>query len=186
MASTRSTNTVAAHSTRVWIAITFVASVAVLGLTVLLGRPKEVTLSASWAQRFASLDSLRGAAALVVVGQVEGIVYEGDDAQSPGVATTRFSFAVERTIKGRASATIVVKQTGGRLGNTVQRVADDPPMAVNDRYLLYLTRVTGGPYDGDYVVLGGPDGRFAVAVDGTLRSLGSVALQAGTSVTVIR
>jgi hypothetical protein len=159
---------------------------AAVGAGLLASHKQDVVLSASWAQGYSSLGDLRKAAALVAVGHVAGIVYEGEDVLSPGVATTRYSFVVDRLIKGQAAGTIVVKQTGGHLGDVLQRIEDDPLMAAGDRYVLFLSRVSGGPYDGDYIVLGGPDGRVAVDANGELRSLGQVDLGATKNVSDLR
>jgi hypothetical protein len=73
-------------------------------------------------------------------------------------------------VKGSPVGTIVVKQTGGKLGSTIQEVRDDQLMKVGARYVLYLQRVPTGPYSGDYFVVGGGQGRLDVDSLGHLSS----------------
>jgi hypothetical protein len=149
--------------------------------------PSAVVLRPSWAMGFASLHELQAAADLVVVARVSDIVTEGSDMVTPEIPATIFRMTIERTLKGTSGQTILVKQTGGWLNGTRFVVEGDPLMQGGDRYLLYLARVPGGPYverygPDVYFVLGGPDGRFAIAPSGQLTSLGQVVLPAGATV----
>lgn len=66
-----------------------------------------------------------------------------------------------------------------------QIVEDDPLRVVGQRYLLYLSLVPDGPYAGDYFVLGGSQGRFAVDAGGKLTPIGSVPAPAGVTAATI-
>lgn len=176
---------------RLWL---LVASTTVLGLAVagLLASPRvaappTVVLHPSWAMGYASVDELQAAADLAVVARVSDVVAEGPDLVVPEIPATVFRLAVERTLKGAPGPTILVVQTGGLLHGTHFMMEGDPLMRSGDRYLLYLARVPSGPYverygTDVYFVLGGPDGRFAVAPSGQLTPLGQVVLPAGTTV----
>jgi hypothetical protein len=144
-----------------------------------------VYVDASWSYSYASTAELAQHATIVVVGTVNGVVAEGPDAMSPTLATTRFAFGVDRVVKGSASTSVVVKQSGGALGAIQQVIADDPLMVAGQRYLLYLAQVPTGPYAGDYYVLGGAQGRFAVGPQGQLVPLGSVQAPVGVTATSI-
>lgn len=123
---------------------------------------RRVAIEASWSRFYSGVADLGKNADLVAVGDVVGIAYEGSDKQTQDIAATGFVFRpIAMNLAG--SADIIVKQTGGRLGNVVQEVTDDPLMQVGSQYLLFLRRVTDGPYIGQYFVLGGPQGRFEVA-----------------------
>ncbi len=139
------------------------------------------TVFTSWAVGYSSTADLGAHADLVVVGTNSSVASEGPDQFSPSVAATRYVVSVDRFVKGSGNKSIVVKQTGGRLGNVRQVVEDDPQMVVGQRYLLYLALVPDGPYAGDYFVLGGPQGRFAVDAGGSLTPIGSVPAPAGVT-----
>ncbi|HWP62970.1 MAG TPA: hypothetical protein VNO86_05825, partial [Candidatus Binatia bacterium] len=154
-----------------------VAGLAVVGLLAYLqgaapgtapAAPSTIVLHPSWAMGYDSLDGLRAAADLAVVVRVSEVVAEGADLETPEIPASVFRMTIERTIKGTSGPTVFVIQTGGRLHGIRFVLEDDPLMEVGDRYVLYLTRVPGGPYverygPDIYAVVGGPDGRFAVA-----------------------
>jgi hypothetical protein len=138
-------------------------------------------LHASWAFNYSSTADLAEHSDVVLVGTISKVATEGEDQLSPGVAATQYVVSVDRYVKGTGAKSIVVKQSGGRLGSVRQVVEGDPPMVVGNRYLLYLSRVPDGPYAGNYIVLGGPQGRFGVDSSDKLTPIGSVTAPEGVN-----
>jgi hypothetical protein len=182
MASTRSIS----YSGRyLLIALGTVCVVVLIGAVLLANagpKPATVLIHPSWAMGYDSASALAADADVVLVGTPVAVASEGPDAETPETAATRFSLDVSRVLKGSAAKQIIVKQTGGRIGDVTQVVPDDPTFVIGQRYVLFLRRVSSGPYVGDYFVLGGPAGRFRVADDGAVTAIGSVEVPAGTTV----
>lgn len=142
--------------------------------------PIEQVVPASWARGYADIADLAADADLVIEGTVRTLV-TGPGGTPP---MTRVGIDVARVLQGDAGASIEVFQTGGTTPDGSWVVLGDPPMEVGDHALLFLRRIDGGVSAGAYMVLGGPQGRFDVADDGTIGPVGdpSVTLSPGTTV----
>jgi hypothetical protein len=80
---------------------------------------------------------------------------------------TYTKFQVQRVLKGQAPAMVVVKQLGGIVGTTVQKVAGVRRLNPGERTVLFLR--PGDVNDGTLVITGLMQGNFSVrtAQDGT-------------------
>lgn len=144
----------------------------------------------SWAHGYRSLGELDEAADLVVEGRVAEVKADGwvepdrPIPRAPTIPQSLVGVDVLQRIKGRAPDRVVVTQTGGEAKGSVTEVEGDPLMRQGDHVLLYLRRAEGEDL---YVVLGGPQGRFAVGDDGTLSTVGepAVDLPEGTNLSEI-
>lgn len=142
----------------------------------------EHRVTVSWAQDVESPRDGLAKADVVLIGRVIGISSEGADAESPALPATTFTLSVERALKGTPGVVIQVKQTGGRdTSGALTIVDDDPLLTVGEHDLLFLHRITSGPYAGAYFVIGGADGRIAIAADGTLMPRGNMTLPRGAT-----
>ena len=73
---------------------------------------------------------------------------------------TRWDLWVERVVYGAAPAgPVQVATAGGRVGDLIQTVSEQPELKLDHRYLLLLRQRA----DGQFVVLGGPDGLLPVS-----------------------
>lgn len=81
---------------------------------------------------------------------------------------TYTKFQVQRSLKGQAPPMLIVKQLGGRVGATVQKVAGVRHLQPGQEVVLFLR--PGEENDGTLVITGLMQGNFAVGVDqnGTL------------------
>jgi hypothetical protein len=116
---------------------------------------------ASWAQSYADLGSLKKDSDLAIIGMVTGV--SGQTVRA-GVPFTDFNVRVIRTLQEPrtplASSTIIVHQTGGRVGpNRYVMVHDDPLFRIGETMALFLSQYAPG----HFAVLGGPQGRFEVS-----------------------
>jgi hypothetical protein len=117
----------------------------------------------SYAEAYDNVDDSTRASDVVVLARGIKILETSEDKLSTGLVSTRFTFTVVQSFKGKiqVGTTLVVKQPGGAAGNMRTIVDGDPLMHETGTYLLFLKRVVGGPYDGDFFTLGGPSGRLA-------------------------
>ena len=81
---------------------------------------------------------------------------------------TYTKFQVQRTLKGQAPPMLIVKQLGGRVGTTVQKVAGVRHLQPGEQTVLFLR--PGDLNDGTLVITGLMQGNFSVrtAQNGTL------------------
>lgn len=81
---------------------------------------------------------------------------------------TYTKFQVQRTLKGQAPAMVIVKQLGGRVGPTVQKIAGVRHLRPGEQAVLFLR--PGDENDGTLVITGLMQGNFSVrfAQDGAL------------------
>jgi hypothetical protein len=81
---------------------------------------------------------------------------------------TYTKFQVQRTLKGQAPPMVIVKQLGGRVGSTVQKVAGVRGLQPGEQAVLFLR--PGDENDGTLVITGLMQGNFSVrfAQDGAL------------------
>jgi hypothetical protein len=73
---------------------------------------------------------------------------------------TYTKFQVQRALKGRAPAIVIVKQLGGIVGTTVQKVAGVRRLEPGERAVLFLR--PGDLNDGTLVITGLMQGNFSV------------------------
>jgi hypothetical protein len=111
------------------------------------------TAGPAWAERQpVALPALCARASLVVVAEattVEGRWRAGE----PGGIESVVTFAVTRTVRGRAPDWLSVVVPGGRVGRLTERVSEAAEFRTDARYLLLLTS------DGsDWRLEGGVDG----------------------------
>ena len=120
-----------------------------------------VSLDASWAKLYHSFTDLKHAADLVV----QGTVTQVRQTASPTDGTppsTDFLFTVSKVLQDPAhrlrGTTLTLHQTGGRVGNTLYQVDDDPLFQTGEQSILFLHEYQPG----FYFVIGGPSGRFVI------------------------
>ena len=70
---------------------------------------------------------------------------------------TNYTFEVEQTLKGSESGRITITTVGGRVGNTILRVAGMPSFAVGESAVVFLEK--SGQYN---TVVGLTQGKFSV------------------------
>lgn len=129
-------------------------------------------LHVSYPVAYGTLGRLKADADAVVVAHIADIVYQGPDPQDHSLPLTQYRAVVEEALAGDVPSTLLINQTAGAV-NGLSTVSDgDPVMAVGDRYVLYLHLVVDGPAAGVYFIIGGPQGRLAVAKDGSLHKVG--------------
>ena len=73
---------------------------------------------------------------------------------------TYTKFQVTKSLKGQAQQTFTIKQIGGRVGNTVQKVAGVRHFTPGEQDLLFLQPSKDN--DGSFIVTGLMQGNFAV------------------------
>lgn len=100
-----------------------------------------------------TIEQMTVRAASVIVGTVSALANE----PQAGRAYTLVTIAVERTVKGPASAQVIVRVAGGTVGEYTQTVEDTPAFAAGERVLLFLDGADGLPG-----VVGGIQGKFTV------------------------
>lgn len=121
-------------------------------------KPNQITLEASWANAYPSVQQMTSAADAVVLGSVgkaEATTVKG------GIDYTDFSFTVEQWLKGKPTASstaILIHQTGGTASGVTMVEGDDPLLVAGERDVLYLHQYAPGKY----FILGGPTGRDQV------------------------
>ena len=126
----------------------------------------------SWAVGHGSIADLVARANAVVVGEVIGAVpYKADDGTS--IIMTDYTIAIERAAKGDFAEAdeVIVAQTGGVLVGDGYEIQDNPLMRTGDRVLLFLIESPLRP--DTYYVAGGPQGRYPVDIEDTVRTLRS-------------
>jgi hypothetical protein len=113
-----------------------------------------------------SIESLTAASSHVV----EGVPMQTWSQWNPQhtMILTYSKFQVQRTLKGTAPPMLIVKQLGGRVGTTVQKVAGVRNLQPGEQTVLFLR--PGDENDGTLVITGLMQGNFSVrfAQDGTL------------------
>ena len=120
-----------------------------------------VSLDASWAKLYHSFPDLKHDADLAVQGTVTQVLQtvSPTDGTPP---STDFLFTVSRVLQDPAHRlqgnTLTLHQTGGRVGNTLYQVDDDPLFQVGEQSILFLHEYQPG----FYFVIGGPSGRFVI------------------------
>ena len=101
---------------------------------------------------------------------VEGVPLETWSQWNPQhtMILTYTKFQVQRTLKGQAPPMVIVKQLGGRVGSTVQKVAGVRHLQPGEQSVLFLR--PGDLNDGTLVISGLMQGNFSVhfAQNGTL------------------
>jgi hypothetical protein len=73
---------------------------------------------------------------------------------------TYTKFQVQRILKGQAPAVVIVKQIGGQVGSTVQRVSGVRHLQPGERMVLFLR--LGDERDGTLVITGLMQGNFSI------------------------
>lgn len=139
---------------------------------------KTVTSIASWAMGYNTVKSLTNGADVIVLGTVvSGKTYKVYYGDNDFDAFTNYTIAVSQVYKGKVADNIIVKQTGGKIDNTIYEIVDDPALPSGTQMILFLKQF--GPES--YFIIGGPQGRFHV-VDGKVFSVGELySAAAGTS-----
>jgi len=109
-----------------------------------------------------SVERLTRASSHVVLGKAEASWTEWNPDRTLIYTVTRFR--VERTLKGQATGSIVVKQMGGISGAYQQKVAGVRHWQPGERSVLFVHPAQS--QDGRYVVTGLMQGNFTVKSDG--------------------
>ncbi len=93
---------------------------------------------------------------------VEGVALQNWSQWNPQhtMILTYTKFQVQRTLKGQAPAVVIVKQIGGKVGSTVQKVSGVRHLRTGERTVLFLR--PGDERDGTLVITGLVQGNFAV------------------------
>lgn len=135
--------------------------------------PGVKSVDVSYAAAYDNAKDAAAAADVVVVAVVDGIDSAEEDRLTPGFGTTLLDMSATNVIKGPIDKDFTLKQDGGPVRDGRMVVDGDPPLVEGSTYLLFLVAIKGGPYDGDYFMLGGPSGRLRVMPDGSLRAEGA-------------
>jgi hypothetical protein len=90
-----------------------------------------------------SLDQLSQAASDIVRGHVVGQETRWNETNTQSVTLT--TIAVNQRLKGRAPGTVVVEQSGGRVGNSGSGVAGTVPFHLGEDYVLFLEPTRANP-----------------------------------------
>jgi hypothetical protein len=136
--------------------------------------PVRRVLSASWATSYESVAAVTAASDAVVIGTVSREIATENDTSRAGAVTatvvfTDFEISVTEVLKGNVPDFIVLHQTGGRAGDVLYEIDDDPLLEIGASYLLFLKLGASGRFH----VAGGPDGRLLVE-SGSASSLSAV------------
>jgi len=126
--------------------------------------------TASWVNKYYSIDHLSDSADLVVVGTVSSSTpYKWRDAHH-SILFTDFHFTVDSVLKGDPDAKeILIRQTGGKVSCKTSYIIDDPLFTKRTKMVLFLREYAPNCYS----VLGGPQGRFIVR-NGKVYSIGEI------------
>ena len=123
-----------------------------------------------------SLEQLSQASSAIVRGRV--VSQESRLSANGKQVVTLTTIAVEQSMKGRPSATLVVEQPGGAVGNRRVRVAGTIQFRPETRYMLFLEPSTSG--EGRFRMVGMLQGAYRILRDErtqgerVIRPLGSV------------
>ena len=102
---------------------------------------------------------LADAANLVVEGRVSMVDVRWDDGRT--CINTYVAFSVERTHKGKAGGSVVIKVPGGRVGDDEVRVEGTAKFAAGDEAMVFLWKDGRG----EWIVLGEAQGKFRLFQD---------------------
>lgn len=138
----------------------------------LIGTPRHVEVSSSWAHGYADLHELKAGAAAIVLGTVTSGRQLAVSSFSPGTPTMEYQIRVERALKGNVPAAVDVRQIGGTTpdGALIVKDTEDPALAVGERGVFFLF-TTDATY---YTLLDGGMGHFAITA-GTVDQRGAFA-----------
>ncbi len=119
-------------------------------------------IQVSWALGYRSLKELKQARELDLAVQGTFTALQSTQGQfSSGDLSTEFSFVPNKVLldpQQLSQAEITIHQTGGRSNNTLHQVCGDPLFQIGEEAILFLRQFSPG----QYLVIGGPSGRFAV------------------------
>jgi hypothetical protein len=159
-----------------------VAIVAVVALAtssaLLTKHPAVQIVSESWPRAYGSIGEIAGDTQVVISGTVTGVVRVETADPAP---RTIFQIAVDRNLKGTAPQKIEVSQDGAMLSaDQWVEIADFPLMMPGDHVLLFLRPTADGPW----AIVGGPQGRLAVAGDNVEVPAGSLGVPISPGTTI--
>lgn len=128
---------------------------------------------ASIAHTYMSLNELKSASTLIVMGTVVG---QKSSVGNHGIVYTVSTLRVERILLGKptTSSTVQVRQQGGIAPDGTRWIVEDFPLLnIGSRYILYLTP---SPYAVEFYPVGAPQGVFVVNTNSSVSSLTAVGL----------
>lgn len=144
------------------------------------GQATVIHLDASWLRAYTDFRSLKHDSDVAVEGRFVAVTDQTSDLSEPlkQVPFTDFQFQVTTAVYDpRALAaigsTILIHQTGARVGSVLAQVDDDPLFTVGERAVLFLHEYA----QGRYFVIGGPTGRFSVSNTGMVRPINDEGVQ---------
>lgn len=132
------------------IGLVFVALATVLAVGVHIEAPAEATILIK-----KNLEQLAAESELVVVGTITGKSCNW----AHGFILSHHTLEVERTLKGKAPAQLVLTEVGGTVGDMTMRIESAPTYEPGQRVLVTLKK---GPM-GYWRTLGWTQGRYAVS-----------------------
>ena len=133
--------------------------------------PRTTISEASWAHYYKSVDELYTRADLVILCEVSSSIsyYEKASIFGEKDISTNYTMKILEVYKGTPeNKNIIVHQTGGKLGNKVHYISDDP-LIDHEKMILFLRRY----HYSQYAILGGPQGRYIIRND-NVYSIGEV------------
>jgi hypothetical protein len=129
-------------------------------------------MSASWPKRYSSISELANDDRVDLI--ISGTVVDSQEYQKyakngPGwYMKTNYTISINSIHYGKFDEKVIqVHQTGGHREDVLIMFIEDPLMAIDDEYVLFLHKYTSD----EYYVVGGPQGRFVIN-DELIYSLG--------------
>lgn len=128
---------------------------------------EKVSLSASWAYNYGSVQELAKSCDLAAYVTIKDMKPD-NRYSSYGITTTIYTAEISESIYGEQKGDIQIIMTGGIRDSEkkIYEVTDDPLMQINDEYFIFAKKNE----DGTYTILSGSQGRFEI-VDETVYSL---------------
>ena len=123
----------------------------------------------------ATIEELANLSSAVVVGTIaeaQSPVWGPEVTSSDGSVRyieTHYVVQVEDRMRGNPGDTLIIRQPGGSIGECTQTYSPRPPLAVNQRVLLFLSDPEDRPQGTTYSVAGGDQGYWPVNADDTVR-----------------
>ena len=141
---------------------------------------QTVSMEPSWSNWYTDLKSLKEDADIVAVGT---ILKANPSVLEDNIPMTSFVFGISDLILDQKklvqnSQTIIIKQTGGLLTNTLYEMQGDPLFKQGERFLLFLR--FNENHTQTYVI-GGPSGRFTLENGKVLTPKDGVTIDSNTS-----
>jgi len=127
-----------------------------LGLLIALTYILSLTRGCQGAMKEMDIDDLTQEADVILIGEVTVITtHEGEDTIYRNVEVR-----VEENLKNPLnSSEVVIRVLGGKIGDRIAWVEDQPSFNINESVLVFLHEESGG----SYTVVGGPQGKLTLA-----------------------